>query len=194
MTGRTIAFAVLLVLAIATSIGAWLLRPQPAPDSFIGPLRSDYSLRDYTLVALDREGRESFTVRGPQLAHDPNTGTLALDKPLFQFPQAGAARRADAAMWETRSEDGWVGPRGEEVRLSRGVVVQGPPAADGTRTRLVSDRMTIKPKTNRAYTDADVTITDRSSILRGRGMALDMTSRRYQLLSAVRGHHVRIQP
>ncbi len=187
LSARQTATAVLFVLAIAAGIGAWVLRPKPVEPAFFGPPRSDYALRDYTLIALDEAGKESFRTRGPQLARDPNTGTFALDKPIFTFPQA------EGGQWESRAEDGWISAKGDEVRLARGVEVLGAPKPDRSRMKIVSDRMTVYPKADRATSDAVVTVTERGSTMQGRGLEADFATRRFKLLSQSKVRYVPVK-
>ena len=70
MTWRTATTWILLVAAIASG---WMLWRQSAPESASpkAQFRPDYVLNDLELVALDNEGRESFTLRAPRLTRDP---------------------------------------------------------------------------------------------------------------------------
>ncbi|MFC4727823.1 LPS export ABC transporter periplasmic protein LptC [Coralloluteibacterium thermophilus] len=181
---RRIATLVLFVLAVATGTLAWLLRPQPQPPEFIGPMRSDYTLGDYTLIALDETGQESFSVTGPQLDRDPHTGTFTLDKPFFSFPQA------EGGAWEARAEDAWISADGGEVRLTREVEILGAPREDQARMRIESERMTVFPREERATSDTLVTVTDRGSTMSGHGMAVDLATRHLQLHSRSRIRYV----
>lgn len=183
-TARRIATTVLMLLAVVTGIAAWLLRPQPVDDAFIGPMRSDYTLGNYSLVALDEAGREQFSVSGPQLDRDPFTETFTLDKPFFSFPQSAGGE------WEARSEDAWISADGAEVRLTRDVEVLGAPRPDRSRMRIESEQMTVFPRDDLATSEALVTITDRGSTMSGRGMRADLAARRVQLLAQTRTRYV----
>ena len=61
--------AALLALAgIALNIVFWITRQRTNVETFEGPPRSDYTLGDFTLNALDAEGKLSFQTIGPFLA------------------------------------------------------------------------------------------------------------------------------
>ena len=67
---RTALNLLLLGLAVAlVSAALWQLRARPVA-AVATPDRSDYVLRDFELVTLNDQGRESFTVRGPYLQRD----------------------------------------------------------------------------------------------------------------------------
>lgn len=185
LAARRIATGVLLLLAIGTGLLAWMLRPAPAEPEFVGPMRSDYSLRDYTLVALDESGVETFSVSGPQLDRDPYTGHFTLSDPYFTFPQPD-----EDAQWEARSRDAWISAAADEVRLTRDVVILGAEAADGARMRVVGEQMTVYPEQERATSRELVTIVDRGSTMSGVGMAVEFATRHYQFDSRSRIRYV----
>ena len=58
----------LLLGAIATGWSVWRMS-HPADDGVLRT-RPDYVLRDYEITALDKQGKESFTLRGPMLQRD----------------------------------------------------------------------------------------------------------------------------
>lgn len=182
MSKRQAATVLLLILATLTSWLAWQLRPQPAAD-LPGPPRSDYSLDAYTLVVLDKDGRESFTVRGPHLNRDPYSGEWYLNQPRFRFP------RDPADPWTASAEMAWVSAHAEEVQLQRNVEILGPRADGRNRVRLHTQAISVLPKQNLARTDDWVTITRGGSILRGKGLEVDLRSHTFHLLSEVRARY-----
>lgn len=182
---RGLLIAGLVLTLVGGSWLAWHLRlPAPAND-FVGPPRSDYTLDDYHLVVLDELGAESFMTIGPYLARDPNTESMALDKPRFTFPAKDG--KGD---WNGFAEDGWIDKKGTEVRLSRGVILDGPKTVNNGPVKIRTDRITVLPKEQTAHTDAAVTITRDASILTGVGMDANMKTKLITLLSTVRFHNV----
>ena len=95
----------LLLAALAAESGwlLWSLR-EPAPAEVLtGPPRSDYQLVDFSLVALDAEGRESFVATGPRLARHPFAGTIEVSEPVLTLPQRDAEGRVQSARWSARA-------------------------------------------------------------------------------------------
>src|SRR5512141_3487496 len=78
--------------------------------------RSDFVLRDFELISLDKTGKESFTLRAPLLEQTPGARTMELSSPLFLLPDI------DGHYWKVRSRTGWVSGNHDELRL-RGQVV-----------------------------------------------------------------------
>ena len=74
----------LLLGAIATGWSVWRMS-HPADDGVLRT-RPDYVLRDYEIIALDKQGKESFTLRGPRLQRDPADRTMTLATPQFLVP------------------------------------------------------------------------------------------------------------
>ncbi len=168
----------LLIIAVITSISLWLLRPKPVPPPQTD--RSDYRLIDYSMIALEEDGSEGFDVRGPELYREIDGKSMTLRTPRFGFPANEGGR------WIATSNSAWIGEGQDEVRLNGDVDLLGPPNLRGLQTRFVTDALTIFPPKDQAKTDQPVTITRGDSILRARGLAVDMKTKRYELLADVK--------
>ncbi len=188
MNRRGVLIAVLMVTGLVASFGAWLLRPLPPPDDSVGPPRSDYALDDYRLVVLDKLGKLSFVSTGPYLARNPNDETLSLNHPHFMFPDKGG--KGD---WNAHSEAGWVSAKGDEVRLSHAVTLDGPVVADSDQTHMHTEQLTVHPQPQTAHSDLLVTVTRGASILAGTGMNANLKTNRLELLSKVSLHEVPVK-
>jgi len=184
MSWRGIAMPTLLVAAAVSGWALWRQRHQD-PAQSVAAGRADYVLNDFELVALDEQGQESFTLRAPRLARDPNAKTLDITTPVFLIP---ARAGSQGEPWEVRSQTGWVSAKGEELRLRGDVKAVSVGAA--SPTTLASDEMNVFPKTRRASSAAQVTITRPGSILRGRGLEASLASRQYTLKSEVNSRYV----
>lgn len=178
---RLHALCVLAGLAVLTSYRIWQLRAEEEGPVLVGPPRSDYQLDDFELVAFDEQGAQSFWVRGPRLVRHHELGTLDLEQPRLGMPAAPHA-------WRGRAERGWISADGSTVRLL-GAVELYDEAATGAENRLTTEALTLEPRARRAATDHAVTIVAAGTILRGRGLRADLTTRRLRLLSEVTGRH-----
>lgn len=183
MSRRWPLLAMLMLTALLASWAAWLLRMQPPVEDTAGPPRSDYTLDDYQLVVLNKDGVESFSSKGPYLARDPYSETLSLNQPRFSFPD-----RNGHGYWTAGSHSGWVSAKGEEVRLKDSVVLDGPVVTGADQTHLRTEQMTVHPQPQTAHSDLLVTVTRGPSILRGTGMNADLKNNRLELLSKVSLH------
>ncbi len=173
----------LLVVAIAiVGMVVWQLRKKHEEPPAVAA-RSDYVLWDFTLVALNDEGTEAFTVIAPRLERDAQGKTLTLFTPEFSFPDKKEGR------WKATAQRAWVGPKATEVRLLQDVELLGPPGKRGLQTRFNTEMLSIFPDEDRASTDVAVTVRHGSSILGGRGLRADMQARKFQLLHDVKGRY-----
>lgn len=177
MTWRT---ALVLALLVGALVSGWLAwrTPDGGEPATVIELRSDYILRDFEVVTLDGNGRESFSLHAPELVQTPGARTLELTTPLFLMPDE------DGNPWEVRSKTGWVDEKSTVVQL-RGDVVADSPKGASRPTVLRTEQLDIHPDDNRATSRAVVTITTPGTTMRGTGMEADLAGKRIQLLSKV---------
>ena len=182
MSWRGILTLLLLVGAAISGWAVWTQRSVDAPATAASQ-RPDYLLRDFELIALNGEGKESFTLRGPELARNPNDKTMALITPLFLLPDK------QGKYWEVRSKTGWVSASHDEIRL-RGEVKASSPAEELRPTTINTEQLNVFPNSDRATSAAAVTIVQPGSILRGTGMDARLDSKRIRLKSNVKVRYV----
>jgi len=170
--------SLLAVGAAATGIALWWLRETPPPPAIDS--RADYRLEGFEMTALRKDGSEGFTVAGPLLERDTEAQVTTLTEPRFGFPGDQPGQR-----WDARSASAWIGPDNDEVRLEGGVEMLAP-SKDGTLpARFSTDHLSVFTESERARTDAAVTITQGRSILQATGLDVDMQAKTYELLADV---------
>ncbi len=177
MTWRGVLTLVLLAAALLSGWAAWWQRDKTAAVEVVSA-RPTYLLRDFELIALDKEGKESFTLRAPELAQSPTDKTMLMQTPLFLLPDESGAK------WEVRSKTGWVAADNSEVRLRGSVVANSPPSADRPTT-MKTEEMNVFPDKNEATSAVLVTVEAPGSTMRGTGLKADLATQRIQLLSKV---------
>ena len=177
-TGLTIA---LLLAAIASGWSVWKLS-RPADDGVL-KTRSDYVLRDFEITSLDKQGKESFTLRGPVLQRDPADKTMELDTPLFLVPDR------QNRYWQVSARHGVVPADGSQLQL-RGQVLATSPADAPPATRIETEQLNLFPGENRATSSAAVAITRPGLTMNGHGMQADFDRQQISLLSQVRTRYV----
>jgi lipopolysaccharide export system protein LptC len=168
----------LAVGAAATGLALWWLREPPPPPAV--DARADYRLEGFEMTALREDGSEGFTVVGPLLERDMEAKTTTLTEPRFGFPGNAPGER-----WDARAASAWIGPGNDEVRLEGGVEMLGPPGRQGGPVRFSTDHLTVFTESERARTDAAVTVTQGRSILQATGLEVDMQAKTYGLLADV---------
>ncbi len=176
--GLTIA---LLLAVIASSWSVWRYSSVSA-DRTVAK-RPDYVLRDYEIVSLDSDGKEAFTLRGPELQRDLGAKSMTLLTPLFLVPDR------NGAYWEIRAKQGFVPEDGKELRL-RGDVVATSPMQVPPLTRIETSELNLFPRANRATSTVAVTVTRPGLTMRGRGLEADFNRQQVALLSDVHSRYV----
>ncbi|ANB17712.1 LPS export ABC transporter periplasmic protein LptC [Dokdonella koreensis] len=181
MTDRRYWLAVLAlaVIALATQILVWINRPRVDEQTYGGPPRSDYTLADFTMNALDDTGRLSFAISGPRLARRGEDGSIYVTDPRYTLLDD------QGQPWLGRSNSAWIDKSGSTMKLEGDVVLER--KADGPiqpATIHTSD-LTTWPKTGKLETAAPTRIEQPGSILRGTGLRGDMNTKVLELLSDV---------
>ncbi len=183
---RTLGIAAMLALvALFLQWLLWLRDAGGGVDEFVGPPRSDYELRDFTLTTLDAKGEFSFAVKSPRLARHPFLGTLTIDAPQFVI------RDGNGTDWDATSRQAWVRKDARELRLIDDVKVDRRVTAKTTPLSLRSATLSGLLDENRLFTDDAVTITQPGSILNGTGLEADLKNNRFILKNQVRGRYER---
>jgi lipopolysaccharide export system protein LptC len=185
MSWRGVLILCLLAGALVSGWAVWKHR-SPPPQIATASDRPDYVLRDFELTSLNKEGKESFTLRAPSLERRPNDDTMSMATPVFQVPDG------TGKYWDIRSKQGWVSADQNEIRLI-GEVKANSPADDLRPITMNTERLSVFPRRNRASTDAVVTIVQPGSILRGRGFAVSTATKRYVFRSEVRSRYVTVR-
>jgi lipopolysaccharide export system protein LptC len=185
MSQRLIVVLSLILAALFTGWAAWKQHRKDADPPGV-TTRSDYVLEDFELVSLTREGKESFSLRGPLLVRDPAEKVIDIPTPVFLIPPS---ENSSGQAWEVRAKHGWVSAEGDELRL-RGDV-RGTSTGDiGLPTTLATQEMNVFPETRRATAPGQVVITRPGSILSGRGLQLNLANKRYSFKSEVQHRYV----
>ncbi|RZA17527.1 MAG: LPS export ABC transporter periplasmic protein LptC [Lysobacteraceae bacterium] len=181
MSWRATLTIVMALGAIASGWSVWRLS-RPAEDGVL-QTRPDYVLRQYELTSLDKQGKESFTLRGPVLQRDPADKTMELATPVFLVPDRVGR------YWNVRAQRGVV-PAGGGQLLLTGDVVATSPADAPPSTRIDTQQLTLFPGENRATSPGVVTVTRPGLTMNGHGMRADFDRQQVSLLSQVRTRYV----
>jgi lipopolysaccharide export system protein LptC len=178
--------AALLALAgIALNIVFWITRERTNEQTFEGPPRSDYTLTDFTLNALDADGKLSFQTIGPRLARRGDDGSIFITTPDYVLFDGNGNE------WKGKSDSGWVNKEGTIMRLDGHAEMHRQAGKGVQPVDVVTRDLTTWPKDKKMETAAFATITEPGSILRGTGMRGDLNTKELELLSDV---HATIEP
>ncbi|HQV49113.1 MAG TPA: LPS export ABC transporter periplasmic protein LptC, partial [Dokdonella sp.] len=145
------------------------------------PPRSGYTLDNFSLNALDENGKLSFTVSGPRLTRRGNDGSIFVSTPQYLITDK------DGNPWVGSSESAWVNRNGSLMKLEGQVEMQRQPSVSVQQVNIATSDLVIHPKDKTLETAAQAQITQPGSILRGTGLRGDLNSKVLELLSDV--HH-----
>ena len=187
MTDRRIwLVAALLALAgIALNIVYWITRQPANEQTYAGPPRSDYTLTNFTLNALDADGKLSFQTIGPLLARRGDDGSIFVTTPHYVIYDGSEHQ------WKGKSDAAWVNKEGTIMRLDGHVEMHRQAEPGVQPVDVVTRDLTTWTKDKKMETAAPATITEPGSILRGIGMRGDLNTKVLELLSDV---HATIEP
>jgi lipopolysaccharide export system protein LptC len=179
--------AALAVLALATQALVWVLAPREEESAFVGPPRSDYTLTDFTLDALDEHGQHSFSMTAPRLARRQDDGSIYVTTPDYEIVDNGGN------LWKGTSESAWVNKDGTIMKLQGSVDMHRIPTEKITPVQILTRDLTVRsdPKSKdpqqlrdrRMETAALTTVIDPSTVAHGVGMKTDMTLKTVEFLS-----------
>lgn len=175
-----------LILLSAAALSGWALWSQrDKPVVGKTKARPDYVLNDFEAVVLDKEGKESFTLRAPLLTRDPTIKTMDITTPLFLIP---AKPGASGGPWQVRSQRGWVSAEADEVRL-RGQVKADSTNAEGKPINIATEELNVFPDANKATSAVAVKMVQPGTILSGLGLDADLESKNVILQSNVKARY-----
>ena len=171
--------AVLAFFAAGTELLLWLTRDRTNAQTFAGPPRSDYTLEQFTLDALDSAGKRTFRVSGPRLSRRGDDGSIFVESPDYLLVDGGGHP------WNGKSDSAWVDKEGEVMKLLGRVEMHRAAEAQEEPIDVVTSDLTTYPKKKTMETAAAATITQPGSILHGTGMRGDLNDKTLELLSDV---------
>ena len=179
--------AVLAVIALITQGLVWVFAPRESDTAFIGPPRSDYTLTDFTLDALDENGQHSFTMTAPRLARKQDDASIYVSAPNYEIVDNSGN------VWKGTSESAWVNKDGSIMKLGGKVDMHRIPGEKVTPVQLLTSELTIfsdpkkkdsqEPRDRRMETAELTTVIDPDTVAHGVGMKTDMTLKTVEFLS-----------
>jgi lipopolysaccharide export system protein LptC len=179
MSWRSLLGIGLLLAALISGWSAWRHRASSAPQA-AEEGSTDFVLKDFEIITLDKEGKESMTLRAPAMERNRADQTSMITSPLFLMPDAAGQH------WELRASTGWVSPKGEELRLRGNVSGDSPKDGKTPPTTFRTDALDVLTEQSLARTDGRVTMTRPGLTQTGIGFQANLKSKQYSLLSQVK--------
>lgn len=174
---RMVLGGILLLAALASGWSAWRHRVVETPAAPVRD-RPDYTLSDFQVVMLNKDGAESGTLRAPAMQRGDDE-ISHITRPVFLLPDAAGQH------WQLQADTGWVSAKGEEVRLRGNVAGDSPDDGKTPPTTFRTDALDVFPPSNLASADGRVVVTRPGVRQTGVGFKANLKTRQYSLLSQV---------
>ncbi|MBE0613424.1 MAG: LPS export ABC transporter periplasmic protein LptC [Burkholderiales bacterium] len=181
---RTSSLFPLLLLLVLAAGSFWLERAVQAPDrDNSGKTRHDpdFIAEDFGVTKMSTTGKPEYSLSATRMLHFPDDESTDIVEPRL------VQQHDDAAPIVIRANRGVVSGDGEEASFYGDVVVVREAGRGRSELRMRTEYLQIVPERDLARTDKPVTITEGRSRLAGVGMELNNKTRRFELLSQVRG-------
>jgi lipopolysaccharide export system protein LptC len=166
----------------------WWLTPPPVPRDFVGPPRSGYTLRDFTLDSYGDDGTLAFHMVAPHLERREDDESLYINAPKFLLPSATPG----VPDWNGNSEYAWVNAEGTLLKLQGKVYMHRPGFTDQNKTLqdpidMWTSEVTAWPKENRMITAEPVRMVQGPTTMNGIGMRANLDTKHLELLNEFHG-------
>ena len=180
--------ALLAVVALVTQALVWVFVPRDVENTFIGPPRSDYTLSDFTLDALDEQGHHSFTMVAPRLVRKEDDGSIYVTAPNYEIVDNAGN------LWKGKSDTAWVNKDGTLMKLDGDVDMHRIQSDTVSPVTVLTQDLTIisdpkdkdhpqQQRNRRLETAAPTTVIEPDTVARGVGMKADMTLKTSEFLA-----------
>lgn len=177
--------ALLAALALFTQVLVWVYASRNLSSAFVGPPRSDYTLTNFTVDALDIDGQHAFSIAGPRLMRRAEDGSIFVTTPKYEIVDNSHN------VWKGDADSAWVNKDGSIMKFEGQVRMRRQPTATVTPVELQTSDLTVtsdksaSPPKKTLETAALATITDPGHVVHGVGMKADMGMKVVELLSDV---------
>jgi lipopolysaccharide export system protein LptC len=175
-----------LVLVIVAMTSTWLMYSLDKDLSInptVNPNVSDYTLKNFTSVQLDQQGKLKNKLLAETMTHYPTINTK-LTKPYLIF------YKEEKATWTVRSQRGEISPNNNEVWLLGNANLHKLNPNPKKKLKIISKNLWVILNKEYAETTEDSTIISHNTTTHSVGMHVFMPIEKIHLLSKVRGHYV----
>jgi len=177
-------FLAVCMLALLVGLSQWLLafqRDQEAKPKPIVTDRSDYTLADFNLRAMDNLGALAFEMGAPAMTRSPKDESMVVKLPTI-WVEDRLGRR-----WDVRADSAWVRGDGDQIKLTGAIEARHDNALDTTENVLIrTNSMDLFPNAKTLSTEDRVTIERTGSILMGLGLRADLNTKSFVIPADVK--------
>ena len=144
----------------------------------------DVFIRDFTITAMDDEGKPAYILKAKLLEHYNDSEYAVIDKPLIQLTQG-------EHHWLISANSGEIDDANQRILLRGEVVLQQQDKSQPIR--LETGQLEIDTRQQIAKSMQSVSIIQQQFHLQSKGMILNNATGKLELLNSVKGSYVQIQ-
>lgn len=183
--GRLLISLAVLALAIALVqfVAGWL-RPPAKVNEQVGPQRSGYVLKDFTLHSYADDGSLSFRIQAPSLTRRESDQSLFINQPRFLLP---AGTSSAAPPWHGQSEYAWVRSDNQLVRLMGKVDMHRPASPVSLAGEIHTSDASVWPRQHKLATSQPARMRQGTSRMSGIGLRANLATHHMELLHDFHG-------
>jgi lipopolysaccharide export system protein LptC len=177
--------SVLLLLLAGTAVSWWLLHGLgTAPPERPAAARhvADYSMRQFTVNAMNSDGRLDYRLHGARMSHYLDDDTARVEQPNM------TVYKDNDPIWNVYARHGWIAADQKSIVLHGEVLIWRNPIG-GPALEIQTDNLHIAPDRQYAETASPVTITQAIGVTRAVGMRVDLEQNTLVLLASVQGSY-----
>jgi lipopolysaccharide export system protein LptC len=176
------------LLAGAGQMVLWWIGPSVAPNEFVGPPRSGYTLINSHVTEYDVLGKQSMRLQSPHIERREGDESLYLNTPTFQL----TPKLPGLPDWDGNSLYGWVNKEGTLIKLQGPVYMHRPAYTDPkgvaqAETIMHTSEVTAWPKEQRMETAEAANIVQGQRTMSGVGMRANINDNHVELLDESHG-------
>jgi lipopolysaccharide export system protein LptC len=182
MSHGTIALAVVLAIAAAAT-GIFLLRLGGTADTSKPAIEGTdfgYYLLGASLVGLDSNGHEVYTLHADRIEQLPADGSVSMQQVTVDY-----APDSDTP-WTATANTGRIPASGDPIELEGDVHLARAGQEDAERVEIDTARLEIAVRDKIARTEEPVSVVKGRSVLRATGLEADLSNERLRLGASVR--------
>ena len=173
------------LLAAFGQLVLWWIGPAVAPNEFVGPPRSGYTLINSHVTEYNALGQQSMRLQSPHIERREGDESLYLNAPTFQLPP----KIRGLPDWDGESLYGWVNKEGTLLKLQGPVYLHRPAYTDArgvtqAATTMHTSEVTAWPKDQRMETAEPANIVQGQRTISGVGMRASLNDNHLELLDA----------
>jgi lipopolysaccharide export system protein LptC len=177
--------ALTFMLAVAAAV-SWLLlggrdEKTPYPTGAAAP-EPGYYLIGASLVGLDAEGHQLYTLRAERIEQTPQDGSVSMQQVTVDYA-------ADAQTpWTVEAQTGHISPNGDLIDLAGDVHLARAGASGADRLEIDTATLQLAVRERVARTADEISLSQGADTMSAIGLEADLSSERLRLESRVRAH------